>query len=168
MPGDIGQTEGIYSDHVIARSGLREKSTPIHLCSVQIRLRHAEIIPPYPRDCRVNLHAIDGNRAIERCILFGNCACRRAYDQETPHLFWCVRRRVEVGGDEEEIPGPTREECLRIVHGMNSLTFVEEQKTCALLTFQYLDVIVGGLFFVNQARLGLDGTRLGKGERQNR
>ena len=102
---------------------------------------------------RVNLDAIDGNRAVDGRQLARNRAGRETDDGDTLELRRSVAL-VEVGGDGEVVPLAVGENLVGIVDGVNGIAFVQHQ-VAVVARLHDLDVVVGGFRFVDKlAALG--------------
>ena len=169
LPGNVGHAVGVHRNHVVTTLALTQAPPAVGHHRIEVGLAHAEELPAHPHDLRVDFPAVDGNRAENLSVLFGDSAGRQADQPQTPHALHARRRRVEEGRGQKVLPCSVSIDRALLSHRVDRVLgqpFVEVEQSDAFHLLN-LYVVVGRLGLIDGVGRGLDRSGYGQPGQDN-
>src|SRR5438552_12763984 len=110
---------------------------------MQVRLIHSKILTSYIDDRGIYLCAVDWHRTINLRKLACDGSRRQSDDTNTAQLLgretW-----IKIRGRQKIIPVPASQysRTVRIINGMDSFSFIQNELSCSIRELRDLDIIV--------------------------
>ena len=149
VKGNVGRPVGIDGDDVVRVLAIGQKVAPVLGHRVKVGLVHVKILAAHPDDLGVDLGAVDGDRPVDRRVLLGHRARRRADEGQAVDLVGRMGGIIKIGRDQEIVPDAAHQHRIGIVDRVDALPLVELEPYL-VTPLQHLDVIVGRLGLVDQ------------------
>ena len=120
LEGDIGLLIGIDTNHIVVLCCRLQVVASVLHNHMQVGFIHMKILSPQVYNRTVDLNAIDRNGPIDGAKFSRDGSCSQSDYCHFAHLLLCEGWFVEIGCDQEIVPGALSKNLLRVVDGMNT------------------------------------------------
>ena len=123
---DVGQPIGVHADDGVAAVGMGQVVAPIGDDGVEVGRVHLKVLLPHARNFGVNLHPVNGKRAIDGGVLPRHRAASQPDESHAFDSIGSVGWGVKVRGDEKVIPRASGAQLTWAVDGVDALPLVQQ------------------------------------------